>query len=74
MAPIAEIVTVQAGGKVELTAPELREGDVVRVEVRRVASRTLSLAETLRGAAAQSERRTAAEVDAYIRELRDEWD
>ncbi len=68
--------TVQPGGKVELTCPELEEGESVEVTVRTVLppEKRRSAYEIISNAPGQLLFKTAKEVDDYIREERDSWD
>ncbi|TWT41825.1 hypothetical protein RAS1_29480 [Phycisphaerae bacterium RAS1] len=71
---IKEIVTVAAGGRIEIRRPELREGTTAEV--------TIMVAESPRAdrrrladfvGAGKGCFATAAEVDAFIRAERDAW-
>jgi hypothetical protein len=78
MVAIRQSVRVEAGGVIRVQSPRLREGSVADVVVT-----TTDSAEPARrvdrtwaafiGSGAHSGR-TVAEIDAEIRELRDEWD
>ena len=83
VAAVRQFVTVEPGGVVRVQSPELREGDVAEVVVLTGSpvSAPNAVARDAPGAtwssfigSGASTGRTAAEIDAYIRELRDEWD
>ena len=72
---IRQKITVQAGGRIELCAPELAEGtraEVIVIEEREPQTTLRSLTELIgqgRGAYA-----TPEAADAYLRGERDAWD
>ena len=68
---------VLPGGKIELSDPELPSGESVEVFVRRSESPAKarpSAVEVLRQAPGHRLFKTAADVDAYLREERASWD
>lgn len=68
---------VKSGGKIEVVAPELKEGQAVEVIIEAENAGT-PRPRTIQDVLAQCDGRrafkNAAEVDAYIREERDAWD
>ena len=69
--------TVLPGGKIELTDPELPSGEAVDVFVllsESPANARPSAVEVLRQAPGHRLFKTAADVDAYLREERASWD
>ena len=70
--------TVLPGNRVEITSPQLREGDrvqvVVELEVDPIAGRksALDIINEYHGTGAA--RRTAQQIDAELQEERDSWD
>jgi hypothetical protein len=74
VAAIKQQVTVQPGGVIEIRSPELKPGTsaevIVLVEDQPSSQRTwASFIGSGRG-----QFKSVEEIDAYIRELRDEWD
>ncbi len=75
--PIQITTTVLPGGKIEITSPELRAGQIATVTITIQPADTtpqrhaLDILEELPGHLIFQ---TAEEVDAYIREERDSWD
>ena len=69
---------VQPGGRVEVTDPELHAGDtvdvIIQTHVPAEHSHRRSALDIINEAPGHVLFKTAEEVDAYIRELRDEWD
>jgi hypothetical protein len=68
--------TVQAGGRIEVTAPELAAGQQVEVTVRQVATapQRRSVLDILAECPGGVLFKTVEEVDAYINEERNSWD
>lgn len=67
--------TVLPGGKVEITCPELEEGQTVDVVVRHSPpSERRSALDILADAPGQRLFKTAQEVDEYLKEERASWD
>ncbi len=79
VAALRQFVTVEAGGVVRVQSGDLREGDVAEVLVLTAPPTTPDAGvidpswEQFIGGGSHSGR-TVEEVDASIRELRDEWD
>jgi hypothetical protein len=73
---VRQNVTVQRGGVIEVRSADLREGDwaevIVLVEPPAVPPHRATWSEFVGSAAGAF--KSVAEVDAYIRELRDEWE
>ena len=84
IAAVRQIVTVEAGGIVRVQSPELREGTTAEVVVLTQVITTASDAATPDGIVDPSwlsfigmgadSGRTVEQIDADLRELRDEWD
>jgi hypothetical protein len=76
VAAIRQQVTVQPGGVVEVRSPELTPGSsaevIVLVEAASPPPRDRPLVSFI--GAGRAGFRSVEEIDAYIRELRDEWD
>jgi hypothetical protein len=70
--------TVQPGGKIEISAPELAEGQQVNVfvvvEEAEETTRKRPVLEVIAEFTGHRLFKTAEEVDAYIREERDSWE
>jgi hypothetical protein len=69
--------TILTEGKIEISAPQLRSGETVEIIVLLPESRDVtrrSALDILAEAPGQRLFKTAAEVDAYIREERNSWD
>jgi hypothetical protein len=69
--------TILTDGKIEISAPQLRSGDTVEVIVLLPESQNVArrpALDILAEAPGQRLFKTAAEVDAYIREERSSWD
>jgi hypothetical protein len=69
--------TILAGGKIEISDPQLQSGDTVEVIVLLPEAQNITKRSALDILAEAPGRRlfkTAEEVDAYIREERDSWD
>ena len=68
--------TVQAGGRIEIVAPDLPVGEAVEVIIRSSNGRRTNRCALDILAEAPGHRlfKTAAEVDAYIRKERESWD
>lgn len=71
------ITKVRAGGKIEIAAPDLREGQTVEVTVRLPGGET-DFRRSIKDILAQCRGgvlfKTAEQVDEYIRQERDSWD
>lgn len=68
---------VLPGKKIEITSPDLVEGDSVEVLVvlpAKSAKRRRSVLDLLKSTPAPGVFKTAAEVDKYLQEERDSWD
>lgn len=75
---IKQSVTIQPGGVVQVISPELPAGaraevTVVVEEPRHPSARPRRFLASFIGSA-KGQFRSVEEIDAYIRELRDEWD
>ena len=68
--------TVLPGGRIELTAPDLKPGQAVEVTIRCADDETpkRSALDILAEASGRRIFNSAAEVDTYIRAERDAWD
>ena len=69
--------TILPGGRIEITAPELPEGqrvDVIVLIAKPSPAAGRSVMDVLALAPGHRVFKTAAEVDAYVREERDSWD
>ncbi|NOS99907.1 MAG: hypothetical protein HOP29_04710 [Phycisphaerales bacterium] len=68
--------TVQAGGRIEVMAPDLPVGESVEVTIQSLenSSTRRSVLDILAECPGGVLFKTADEVDAYIREERDSWD
>lgn len=69
--------TVQSGGRIEVVAPDLPAGQTVDVVIQLeqpAADKRPSVLDVLAACEGHRIFKSAAEVDAYLREERDSWD
>jgi hypothetical protein len=74
MLPLSADVSAQAGGLIELTVSDLHEAEEVHVVVYRTGNGRVGLYQDMAGLSENESSRSAEEIDAYVRTLRDEWD
>jgi len=72
VASLRQLVTVQPGGVVRIQSDQLKEGAVAEVVITTNAGESQMSWNEFIGIG-EKPGRSVAEIDAYIRELRDEW-